>query len=120
MDRIPSWRVEGSLSASVYSDYYKCQKGGQNFTSDDDFDYSEQTLEREKPSWMNNRKVETYQTSLLEDKRKTDTQIKQKNQPDLEVNNSGTDEDLIALLKVTMLLTSSLIHLLIIQFLSEI
>ncbi|XP_060669055.1 kinesin-like protein KIN-13B [Ziziphus jujuba] len=98
-DRVPSWRVEGSLTASVYSDYYKGQKGGQNGTDDDDFDHYEPTYEQGKPSWMNNRKVETYQKSLLEDKRKIDSQIKQKNQPDFEVNNSGTDEDLIALLK---------------------
>lgn len=102
MDRVPSWRVEGSLSASVYSDYYKGQRGAQNGTGDDDFDYSEQTYEEE-PLRVNNKKVENYQKTRLEHK-KTDTQIKQKNQTEFEVNYSGSDEDLIALLKVPHIL----------------
>lgn len=103
VDRVPSWRAEGSMAASVYSDLYKGQRDAQNGTGNEDFDYSEQTCEEEKPLRMNNKKVETYQKSRLEPN-KTDTYIKQKNRPEFEVNYSGTDEDLLALLKVPNIL----------------
>ncbi|EXB37019.1 Kinesin-related protein 6 [Morus notabilis] len=99
VDRVPSRRIEGSLAASVYSDYYKGQRGGPNGLCEDDFDYTEQYYEEEKPSQMNSKKVDTYQKSLLEDKRKIGTQMKHRNQQDFEANNSNSDDDLVALLK---------------------
>ncbi|PON94559.1 Kinesin-like protein [Trema orientale] len=99
INRVPSGRVEGSLAASVYSDYYKGQNGGPNSIGEDDYDYSDQTYEKDKPSPKNNGKVEIYQKSLLEDKRKIGAQMKQGNHQDFEAGNSSSDEDLIALLK---------------------
>ncbi|KAF5482039.1 hypothetical protein F2P56_002639 [Juglans regia] len=99
VDRVPSGRIEGSLPASVYSDYYKGQRGGQSDIAEDDFDYSEQTYEQEKPSRMNNKKLEAYQRSVLDDKRKIDTQVKWRDMADFEANNSHADDDLTALLK---------------------
>ncbi|XP_041005731.1 kinesin-like protein KIN-13B isoform X4 [Juglans microcarpa x Juglans regia] len=99
VDSVPSGRIEGSLPASVYSDYYKGQRGGQSDIAEDDFDYSEQTCEQEKPSRMNNKKLEAYQRSVLDDKRKIDTQVKWRDMADFEANNSHADDDLTALLK---------------------
>ncbi|XP_042973222.1 kinesin-like protein KIN-13B isoform X1 [Carya illinoinensis] len=99
VDRVTSGRMEGSLPASVYSDYYKGQRGGQSDIAEDDFDYSEQTYEQEKPSRMNNKKLEAYQRSVLDDKRKIDTQVKWRDMADFEANNSHADDDLTALLK---------------------
>lgn len=106
VDRVPSGRIEGSLAASVYSDYYNGERGGPNGLCEDDFDYTEQYYEEEKPSQMNSKKVDTYQKSLLEDKRKIGTQMKHRNQQDFEANNSNSDDDLVALLKVITFLTS--------------
>ncbi|KAG6723686.1 hypothetical protein I3842_03G220500 [Carya illinoinensis] len=99
VDRVTSGRMEGSLPASVYSDYYKGQRGGQSDIAEDDFDYSEQTYEQEKPSRMNNKKLEAYQRSVLDDKRKIDTQVKWRDMADFEANNSHAADDLTALLK---------------------
>ncbi|KAK9269203.1 hypothetical protein L1049_000972 [Liquidambar formosana] len=101
VDRVPSGRAEGNLAASVFSDYYKGQRGGQGDITEHDFDYTEETYERERPLWMKNTKVETYQNSALEDDkmRKPDTQMKGRDLPDLKANNSQADDDLIALLK---------------------
>lgn len=100
VDRVPSGRIEGSLPASVYSDYHKGHRGGQSDMAEDDFDYSEHNYEQEKPSQTNNKKVETYQKSALEDKRKIDTQIKWRDMSGFAANNSHSDDDLNALLKV--------------------
>uniref|UniRef100_A0A2N9FXI5 Kinesin-like protein n=1 Tax=Fagus sylvatica TaxID=28930 RepID=A0A2N9FXI5_FAGSY len=99
VDRVPSGRIEGSLPASVYSDYHKGHRGGQSDMAEDDFDYSEHNYEQEKPSRTNNKKVETYQKSALEDKRKIDTQIKWRDMSGFAANNSHSDDDLNALLK---------------------
>lgn len=96
VDRVRS----GRMAASVYSDYYKGQNGGPNGICQDDFDYTDRTYEKNKPSQLNNQKVETYQKSILEDKRKVGAEMKQSNHQDFEANNSSSDEDLIALLKV--------------------
>lgn len=100
VNRIPSGRAEGRLPASVYSDCYKGQIGGQSTIGEDDFDFSEQTHEKEKPSWVSSKKVETYQTSALEEKRKTGSQVKWRDLPDSEGINSNSDDDLIAILQV--------------------
>ncbi|KAK9947702.1 hypothetical protein M0R45_003315 [Rubus argutus] len=99
VNRIPSGRAEGRLPASVYSDYYKGQIGGQSIIGEDDFDFPEQTYEKEKPSWVNSGKVETYQTSALEEKRKTGSQVKWRDLRDSEGINSNSDDDLIAVLQ---------------------
>lgn len=101
MDRVPSGRAEGNLPVSVYSDYYKSQKGGQNGIDEDGFDYAEETYEQEKPSWLNNnKKVETYQISALEDRWRTDALMKHRDVPVFQANNSHSDDELNALLKV--------------------
>lgn len=101
VDHVPSGRIEGSLAASIYSDAYKGQTGGTNGIYEDDCDYNEQFYEEEKPSQMSTKKVQTYQKSLLEDKRKIGTLTKPRNKQDFEVNNSNSDDDLVALLKVS-------------------
>lgn len=108
VDRVPSGRIEGSLPASVYSDYYKGQRGGQSDIAEDDFDNSEQTYEQEKPSRMNNKKLDGYQRSVLDDKRKIDTQVKWRDMADFEANNYHADDDLTALLKVSTFLVSDI------------
>ncbi|XP_062149081.1 kinesin-like protein KIN-13B [Alnus glutinosa] len=99
MDRVPSGRIEEILPAGVYSDYYKGQRDGQNDMAEDDFDYSQQTYEQEKPPRVNNKKIETYHKSILEDKRKIDTPMKWRDMSNFEANNSGSVDDLNALLK---------------------
>ncbi|GMN69791.1 hypothetical protein TIFTF001_038846 [Ficus carica] len=99
VDCVPSRRIEGSLAASIYSDAYKGQRGGTNGIYEDDCDYNEQFYEEEKPSQMSTKKVQTYQKSLLEDKRKIGTLTKPRNKQDFEANNSNSDDDLVALLK---------------------
>lgn len=93
------------MAASVYSDYYKGQNGVLNGVVEDDFNYTDPTYEKDKPTKMNNKKIDNYQKSLLEDKSKINAQTKQRKQQDYEANSS--DEDLIALLKVTISLISS-------------
>ncbi|KAB1200599.1 Kinesin-13A [Morella rubra] len=99
VDRVPSGRLEGSLPATVHSDYYKRQRGGQNESLEDDFVYSDETYEQEKPSRVNNKRMETYPRSVSEDMRRTDNQIKQRDMSDFEAVNSHSDDDLNALLK---------------------
>lgn len=104
VDRIPSGRLEGNLPASVYSGYYKGQKIGQNGMSKDDFDVSEQICDREqeKSSWVESMMVD--QRSLPENKKTAHAQTKWWNHPEFEANSPGSDDDLIALLKVGTLL----------------
>ncbi|KAL5572672.1 hypothetical protein UlMin_022269 [Ulmus minor] len=97
-DRVPSGRLEGRLTASVYSDNYKSQKGSQNGVDEDSYDYTKRTYEQEKPPQMNN-KVDTYKRSLLVNKRKTDPQMKERNQTEFDAINCSSDDDLILLLK---------------------
>ncbi|KAM5547735.1 kinesin-like protein KIN-13B [Rosa sericea] len=99
VNRVPSGRAEGRLPASVYSDSYKDQIGGQSTIGEDDFDYSDQTYEKERPSRPNSKKVQSYQTSAVEEKRKTGSQVKWRDQPDSEAINSNSDDDLIAVLQ---------------------
>lgn len=98
VDRVPSGRMEGSLPAGVYSDYYRGHRGGHNELVEDDFDYSQRTYEHEKPPRASN-KVETYRKSILEDEGKINTQIKWRDMSNSEANNSNSDNDLNALLK---------------------
>uniref|UniRef100_A0A5B7BT99 Putative kinesin-13A-like n=1 Tax=Davidia involucrata TaxID=16924 RepID=A0A5B7BT99_DAVIN len=92
VERVPSGRAQGNLASSVFVDNYK----GQN----NDFDYSEEIYEQDKPSWMMNKKVENYKASALDNKmRKTGTQTRQRDLPDFEGNNSHSDDDLNTLLK---------------------
>ncbi|ONH98124.1 hypothetical protein PRUPE_7G231000 [Prunus persica] len=99
VDRVPSGRVEGSLAASVYSDYYKDQTGGQNLIGTDDLDYPEQAYEQDKPSRGNSKKVETYQRSSLEERRKIGNQVKWRDMPDFGAINSNSEDDLNAVLQ---------------------
>ncbi|XP_068345304.1 kinesin-like protein KIN-13B [Pyrus communis] len=97
-DRIPSGRAEGNFSTSV-SNYYKAPIGGRNGIGKDDFDYPEQTYEQAKPSRGNSKKVETYQQSALEEKRKIGSQMKWTDIPDIEAMNSHSEDDLNAVLQ---------------------
>nr|XP_011458766.1 PREDICTED: kinesin-13A-like [Fragaria vesca subsp. vesca] len=99
VNRVPSGRAEVRLPASVYSDYYNDQIGGQSTIGEDDFDCSDQTYEKEKASWVSSKKVQSYQTSAVEEKRKTGSQVKWRDQPDSEAINSNSDDDLIAVLQ---------------------
>ncbi|KAL5771240.1 hypothetical protein ACOSP7_015394 [Xanthoceras sorbifolium] len=99
VDRVPSGRAEGNLAPSVYSDYYKGQRGGQYDMAEDDYVYSEEIYEQDKTSWMNNKKLETQQLATLQDRRKTDAPKKRGDLPHFEANNSYADDDLNALLK---------------------
>ncbi|TQD99640.1 hypothetical protein C1H46_014776 [Malus baccata] len=97
-DRIPSGRAEGNFSTSV-SNYYKAPIDGRNGIGQDDFDYPEQTYEQAKPSRGNSKKVETYQQSALEEKRKIGSQMKWTDMPDFEATNSHSEDDLNAVLQ---------------------
>ncbi|XP_052304988.1 kinesin-like protein KIN-13B [Populus trichocarpa] len=100
MDRVPSGRAEGNLSASVQTDYYKVQSVGQSGIIANDCNYTEESYEHEKPSWMNNnKKVDTFQKSALEDRRRTDTLMKQRDVLAVQANNSHSDDELNVLLK---------------------
>lgn len=107
LDHIPSGRAEGHAAASVYSDYYKCQIGGQKAIAEDDFDYTKEAFEQEKTSWMNNNKVESYDIPALEDKQRNDATMKRRDIPHFMTNNSNADDNhLNALLKVITYLHS--------------
>ncbi|PQM39318.1 kinesin-like protein KIN-13B [Prunus yedoensis var. nudiflora] len=80
-------------------DYYKDQVGVQNLIGTDDLDYPEQAYEQEKPSRGNSKKVETYQRSSLEEKRKIGSQVKWRDMPDFGAINSNSDDDLNAVLQ---------------------
>ncbi|XP_011043462.1 PREDICTED: kinesin-13A-like [Populus euphratica] len=100
MDRVPSGRAEGNLSASVQTDYYKVQSGGQSGIIANDCNYTEESCEHEKPSWMNNnKKVDTFQKSALEDRRRNDALMKQRDVLAVQANNSHSDDELNVLLK---------------------
>ncbi|KAJ6372258.1 hypothetical protein OIU76_026692 [Salix suchowensis] len=100
MDRVPSGRIEGNLPASVHTDYYKVQSGGQSVIIANDCNYTEESYEIEKPSWMNNnKKVDTFQKSALEDKRRTDSLMKQRDVLAVQAINSHSDDELNVLLK---------------------
>lgn len=103
LDRVPSGRADGNLTASVHSDYYKSQKGGQYDISEDDYDYSEVAYEQEKTSRINNKKLETHQMLALDDRQKTDAVQKSRDNSPFEANNSHSDYYLNALLKVIIL-----------------
>ncbi|KDP33665.1 hypothetical protein JCGZ_07236 [Jatropha curcas] len=99
VDRVPSGRAEEHLAASVYSDYYKRPMGGQSGIPDDDFDYTKEAYEQEKPSWTNNKKLETYEIPAMGDRPRTNAPAKLRDIPDFMANNSHSDDDLNALLK---------------------
>ena len=63
--------MQGNLAPCVYTETYKGQIGGQGDIMEDDLDYSKEIYEQDKPSRMN-KKQETYQAPVLDDKtRKT-------------------------------------------------
>lgn len=64
------------------------------------YDYSEETYEQEKTSWMNDAKLENYQMPASWDKRKIDVVKKRRDLSSFEANNSHSNDDLNALLKV--------------------
>eukprot|EP00257_Ricinus_communis_P024850 XP_025012264.1 kinesin-like protein KIN-13B isoform X1 [Ricinus communis] len=98
VDRIPSGRGEGQGHLPGYLDYHKRQIGGQIGIADDDSDYTHDDYEQEKPSGINNKKLETYKVSGFEDKQ-TAAQAKWREVPDVKLNNSHSDDDLNVLLK---------------------
>lgn len=85
--------------SSVYADYSKEQRG-RAFTNAEEFDFLEESNDRDKPSWRKN-KPELYPVSTWEDRtRKVNAQMKWSNDlPDLDVKSSHPDDDLNALLK---------------------
>uniref|UniRef100_A0A803NZA9 Kinesin-like protein n=1 Tax=Cannabis sativa TaxID=3483 RepID=A0A803NZA9_CANSA len=99
VDRVLSGRIEGNFAASENSDYYKGENGGPNGITEDEFDYTGQAYEKDKPSQLNYKKAESNEKSLLEQKRKIGAHIKQRNDQEFGASNSSSDEDLIALLK---------------------
>ncbi|KAF4350476.1 hypothetical protein G4B88_018032 [Cannabis sativa] len=99
VDRVLSGRIEGNFAASEYSDYYKGENGGPNGINEDEFDYTGQAYEKDKPSQLNYKKAESNEKSFVEQKRKIGAHIKQRNDQDFGASNSSSDEDLIALLK---------------------
>uniref|UniRef100_A0A2P2JHT7 Kinesin-like protein n=1 Tax=Rhizophora mucronata TaxID=61149 RepID=A0A2P2JHT7_RHIMU len=89
--------ANGKLAAPVISeDYYKGQRDGRNETTEDDFDYLEETYEQETQPYMHNRKVVI---SALEDRHRRDDQPKRREVLNFLVNNCHSDDDLNALLK---------------------
>ncbi|XP_059638119.1 kinesin-like protein KIN-13B [Cornus florida] len=100
IERVPSGRAQGNLASSAFTDSFRSQRAGQGNITEDDLDYSDKNFEQDKPSWMMNKKVESYQGSALEEKMsKTGTQKMRRDLPYFEVNNLNSDDDLSALLK---------------------
>ncbi|KAI3835321.1 hypothetical protein MKW98_020437 [Papaver atlanticum] len=88
MERVPSGREDGFAAS-----------GGRGGATGEEFDYSEEFYEQEKPTRKKNGKLESYQASTLEDKmRIVDAQTKWK---DTQGNNKSShpDDDLNALLQ---------------------
>ncbi|GAB4839204.1 Kinesin-like protein KIN-13B [Ancistrocladus abbreviatus] len=99
IDSCLSRREDSNLTTSLYSDYYKGQKGDQNDMADNDFDYSEDVIEQEKPSWMRNRKLEPYPSTAAENElKRTGSQTGQRDMAAFNAN-YNSDYDLNALLK---------------------
>ncbi|KAK2985300.1 hypothetical protein RJ640_024296 [Escallonia rubra] len=95
MDHFPSGRAQDLIS-TVYPNN-KYQGGCQGDVIEDDFELSEETYEQDKPFWMMNKKVETYEHSALEDKAtKSSSQTKQ---TDTETDSSGSHDNLNVLLQ---------------------
>ncbi|KAI3858237.1 hypothetical protein MKX03_001038 [Papaver bracteatum] len=89
MERVPSVREDGFAASG----------GGRGGATGEEFDYSEEFHEQEKPTRKKNGKLESYQASTLEDKmRIVDAQTKWK---DTQGNNNSShpDDDLNALLQ---------------------
>lgn len=118
LDRVPSGRAEGNFPPSVHSDYYKSKGGDQYNIAEDDYDYSEETYEQEKSSY--NKTFENNQTLALEERWKTDAVKKRRDSLAFEANNSHSDNDLNALLKVIILKTSIYVLQSVIQWPNEI
>ncbi|KAI4350863.1 hypothetical protein L6164_005270 [Bauhinia variegata] len=101
VDRVPSSRIGGNLSASVYSDSQRGQKGSQNDKAENETDYLGRTYEQDKIR-KTYKKVDTNQPSAVGDKRRTDSHVKRADPPHLDSNYSNDDDDdddLNALLK---------------------
>ncbi|KAJ8442440.1 hypothetical protein Cgig2_018717 [Carnegiea gigantea] len=99
IERVLSGKAENNV-ASGYSGYYRGQQGGVVDMSVDDNDDSEDVFDQEKPSWITNRKAETYRIPPAENNmKKNDSQTKMKEFTDFSGNNSSSDDDLNALLK---------------------
>ncbi|KAI4347130.1 hypothetical protein L6164_007973 [Bauhinia variegata] len=98
VDRVPSIRIGGNLSASVYSDSQRGQKGSQNDKAENETDYLGQTHEQDKTR-KTIKKVDTNPFSAVEDKRRMDSHVKRADLPHFESNYSNPDDDLNVLLK---------------------
>ncbi|EHA8589582.1 kinesin-like protein KIN-13B [Cocos nucifera] len=95
-DHAPSGREEGTLVSS-YASYFREQTKGS--TAVEDYDYSEEACEQDKPSWKKG-KPDAYSASTLEDRvRRADSRSKWKNVPEVDANDLHSDDDLNALLK---------------------
>ncbi|KAK3034356.1 hypothetical protein RJ639_032254 [Escallonia herrerae] len=94
MDRFPS-RAQDLVSTVSPSNKY--QGGCQGDIIEDDFELSEETYGQDKPFWMMNKKVETYEHSALE--AKATEPSSQTKQTDTETDNSGSRDNLNVLLQ---------------------
>lgn len=99
-DHAPGGRDEGTFVSS-YASYFREQTKGS--TAVEDYDYSEEAYEQDKPSWKKG-KADAYFASPLENRmRRADSRTKWKNVPEVDANDLHSDEDLNALLKVEAL-----------------
>ncbi|XP_008797783.3 kinesin-like protein KIN-13B [Phoenix dactylifera] len=95
-DHAPSGREERTV-ASSYASYFREQTKGS--TAVEDYDYSEEAYEQDKPSWKKG-KSDAYSASPLEDRvRRVDSCTKWKNVPEVDASDLHSDDDLNALLK---------------------
>ncbi|KAJ4958549.1 hypothetical protein NE237_025660 [Protea cynaroides] len=98
LHRTPSGREEGPLASTVYSEFLKDNRGDRFRSTMEDFDYSEEFNEQKPLPKIG--KPESNKFSGADDRtRRTHTQAKSKNLPNLNANNSNSDADLNVLLK---------------------
>ncbi|XP_073106586.1 kinesin-like protein KIN-13B [Elaeis guineensis] len=100
-DHALSGREERTF-ASSYASYFREQT--KVSTAVEDYDYSEEAYEQNKPSWKKG-KADAYSASPLEDRvRRAASRTKWKNVPEVDANDLHSDDDLNALLKEMKLL----------------
>lgn len=105
IERVPSGRVQNSSTSNEYLDNFKGQIGGRGDIIEDYLESSEQTFEQNKVFSMMSEKAKTYQPSSLEDKmRKAGTETNPRDLLKFGANNSHSNDNLNALLKVIELL----------------
>lgn len=95
VDRIPSGRAEGNFAGSVYSDQYKNQMGGHDNANGSP---------GQKSSRLTNKIVENCEVSALDGKKRTDAAVRSIVFSNFKTNDSHSDDDLNALIKVNNLL----------------